>query len=80
MTLLIFFGPLWSGLEYKVTDTANDNDNKRKHLTLIFNTFVMLQLFNEINCRKVGRRDFNVFESLSHNKYFIIVVAGTVAV
>lgn len=77
MILLIIFGPLISNLPYTVTDTANGNDNKRKHMTLIFNTFVMMQLFNEINCRKVGRRDFNVFESMHHNIYFVIVVLGT---
>jgi len=32
---------------------------------------VFLQLFNMINCRKIGRRDFNVFESFFHNWYFI---------
>jgi len=80
MVLMIFLGPMASGLSYKVTDTANDNDHKLKHLTMVFNTFVMLQLFNEINCRKVGRRDFNVFESITHNIYFVIVVAGTFAI
>jgi Ca2+ transporting ATPase len=80
MTLMIFFGPLIAGLTYKVTDTANGNDDKKKHLTMIFTTFVMLQVFNEINCRKVGRRDFNVFESILHNKYFLIIVGGTVGI
>ena len=46
-------------------------------LTKIFHTFVFLQLFNQINCRKVGRQDFNVFEEFFHNKYFIGVLAGT---
>jgi len=53
--------------------------SKQRHFTYIFNTFVLLQLFNEINCRKVGRRDFNVFEALHHNAYFLLVVAGTFA-
>jgi len=77
MVLLIIFGPLMAGLTYKITDTSNSSDDKRRHLTLIFNSFVMLQLFNEINCRKVGRRDFNVFESIFHNMYFIVIVLGT---
>lgn len=46
-------------------------------MTKIFNTFVFLQLFNQINCRKVGRQDFNVFEEFFHNKYFIGVLFGT---
>lgn len=40
---------------------------------------MLLQLFNEINCRKVGRRDFNVFEAFFHNAYFLLVLAGTFA-
>jgi len=52
---------------------------KRTHLTYIFNTFVFLQIFNFFNCRKVGPRDFNVFEAPFHNIYFLVVVAGTTA-
>lgn len=54
-------------------------ESKRRHLTYIFNTFVFLQIFNFINCRKVGPRDFNVFEAPLHNMYFLVVVAGTAA-
>lgn len=66
------------------TDCINYNQweqsvAKRMHYTYIFNTFVFLQLFNEINCRKVGRRDFNVMEKFLHNYYFIGVLAGTFA-
>jgi len=52
---------------------------KRTHLTYIFNTFVFLQIFNEINCRKVGRRDFNVFEAVHKNWYFVGVAVSTFA-
>jgi magnesium-transporting ATPase (P-type) len=47
------------------------SQDKLHHFTYIYNTFVFLQLFNLINCRKIGRRDFNVFESFFHNLYFI---------
>lgn len=33
---------------------------KRTKITEIFNCFIFLQLFNFINCRKVGVTDFNV--------------------
>lgn len=52
-------------------------NSKRRHLTYIFNTFVFLQIFNFVNCRKVGPRDFNVFEAPFHNMYFLAVVVGT---
>jgi magnesium-transporting ATPase (P-type) len=50
-----------------------ESQSKEKHFTYIFNIFVFLQLFNMINCRKIGKRDFNVFEALFHNWYFIIL-------
>lgn len=39
--------------------------------------FFFLQLFNEINCRKVGNRDFDVFESFFHNFWYTLVLFGT---
>lgn len=38
-----------------------------------------MALFNEINCRKVKPRDFNVFEEFFHNFNFLAVVFGTFA-
>ncbi|CAD5226224.1 unnamed protein product [Bursaphelenchus xylophilus] len=43
-----------------------------QHFTIIFNTFVMMTVFNEINARKVhGER--NVFKYLSSNHTFIVI-------
>ena len=53
------------------------SQDKVLHFTYIFNTFVFLQIFNEINCRKVGVYDKNVFESFFHNKFFLLVIVGT---
>lgn len=40
-----------------------------QHFTIIFNTFVMMTLFNEINSRKIhGER--NIFEGLFTNPIF----------
>lgn len=49
------------------------SQSKARHFTYIFNIFVFLQLFNMINCRKIGKRDFNVFESMFHNWYFLFL-------
>lgn len=69
MIMIMFFGQTIAGLE------ADPEDMRVK--TYLFHTFVFLQIFNEINCRKIGRRDFNVFESFFHNWYFLFVVVGT---
>ncbi|KAL1535780.1 putative calcium-transporting ATPase 13, plasma membrane-type [Salvia divinorum] len=45
--------------------------------TLIFNAFVMCQVFNEFNARKLEKR--NVFEGLHKNKMFVGIVGVTVA-
>ncbi|XP_053524956.1 plasma membrane calcium-transporting ATPase 2 isoform X2 [Artibeus jamaicensis] len=50
-----------------------------EHYTIIFNTFVMMQLFNEINARKIhGER--NVFEGIFRNPIFCTIVLGTFAI
>ncbi|XP_035244077.1 plasma membrane calcium-transporting ATPase 2 isoform X9 [Anguilla anguilla] len=47
-----------------------------EHYTIIFNTFVMMQLFNEINARKIhGER--NVFDGIFRNPIFCSIVLGT---
>nr|XP_057910519.1 plasma membrane calcium-transporting ATPase 2 isoform X2 [Doryrhamphus excisus] len=50
-----------------------------EHYTVIFNAFVMMQLFNEINARKIhGER--NVFEGIFKNPIFCTIVLGTFGV
>ncbi|XP_069320569.1 plasma membrane calcium-transporting ATPase 3 isoform X12 [Eulemur rufifrons] len=50
-----------------------------EHYTIIFNTFVMMQLFNEINARKIhGER--NVFDGIFSNPIFCTIVLGTFAI
>lgn len=34
---------------------------KVEHYTIIFNTFVFMQVFNEINSRKLGEFEYNIF-------------------
>lgn len=47
-----------------------------EHYTIVFNTFVLMQLFNELNARKIhGER--NVFEGVFKNPIFCSIVLGT---
>jgi magnesium-transporting ATPase (P-type) len=55
-------------------------ETQGKRLTLLFNTFIYLNLFNEINCRKVSADGFNVFEHIYRNIYFIAVFAATIGI
>ena len=75
LTVELFLGEFIWDIEYAKADYGVP-DNKRIHYTIIFNTFVWMQLFNEINCRMVGAKQFNVFHNIHRNWIFIGVVAG----
>ena len=80
---VIVLVPPLADLEYGLTTSPKDSGDwgeaKKRHMTYIFNTFISLQLFNEVNCRKIGRRDFNVLEAIWGNWHFLLVVLGTLA-
>lgn len=49
------------------------------HFTIIFNSFVLMQIFNEINARKIhGERD--VFSGMFTNPIFVSIIIGTIIV
>lgn len=44
--------------------------------TIIFQTFILMTLFNQINCRIVDDKEMNVFKTLFNNLTFWIIVGG----
>ena len=40
--------------------------------TLVFNTFVWMQIFNQLNCRRLDNR-FNIFEGMFRNYFFLAI-------
>lgn len=66
ITLLLNFG----GRTLLGYDQTED-DTKRLN-TLVFNTFVWLQIFNEVNNRRLDNK-LNVFESIHKNFFFLLV-------
>ncbi len=68
--------------EAGVTDGGDFYDKTHKysqHYTMVFNTYVLMQLFNEINSRKL-LHELNPFEGITNNKYFSIIWPTTVAI
>jgi len=47
---------------------------------MIFNTFVFMQIFNEINSRKLGEKEYNVFKGFFNNMLFLYIVLATIAI
>ncbi|XP_073416860.1 plasma membrane calcium-transporting ATPase 4 isoform X1 [Dendrobates tinctorius] len=79
--LTIIFTLLFAGETFFDIDSGRNaplHSPPSEHYTIVFNTFVMMQLFNEINARKIhGER--NVFENIFRNPIFCAVVVGTFA-
>ncbi|XP_059645260.1 putative calcium-transporting ATPase 13, plasma membrane-type [Cornus florida] len=50
--------------------------NEKVNDTLIFNTFVLCQVFNEFNARKLEKK--NVFEGIHRNKLFLGIIGITI--
>uniref|UniRef100_H2USS7 Calcium-transporting ATPase n=1 Tax=Takifugu rubripes TaxID=31033 RepID=H2USS7_TAKRU len=77
--LIIIFTLLFAGENIFDIDSGRNaplHAAPSEHYTIVFNTFVMMQLFNEINARKIhGER--NVFEGIFNNLIFCSIVFGT---
>ncbi|CAN9511990.1 unnamed protein product [Ophioblennius macclurei] len=77
--LVIIFTLLFAGETFFDIDSGRNaplHSPPTEHYTIVFNVFVMMQLFNEINARKIhGER--NVFEGIYRNPIFCSVVLGT---
>ncbi|XP_062218344.1 calcium-transporting ATPase 5, plasma membrane-type-like [Phragmites australis] len=58
-----------------LTQDTLDHSSKVKN-TVIFNTFVLCQVFNEFNSRKP--EELNIFDGVSRNHLFVVVVSTTV--
>ncbi|KAL1641563.1 plasma membrane calcium [Didymella pomorum] len=65
VTLFLYFAGA-SALKY------DDADQKGQLPTLIFNTFVWMQIFNALNNRRLDN-GFNVFEGITHNWFFVSI-------
>eukprot|EP00743_Colponemidia_sp_Colp-15_P000130 GILK01000149.1.p1 GENE.GILK01000149.1~~GILK01000149.1.p1 ORF type:complete len:1077 (+),score=234.49 GILK01000149.1:103-3333(+) len=48
--------------------------------TLVFHTFVFMQVFNEINARKLRSDEYNVFKGFFSNPMFLLIICGTIGV
>mmetsp|Transcript_13741 Transcript_13741/g.9722 ORF Transcript_13741/g.9722 Transcript_13741/m.9722 type:complete len:102 (+) Transcript_13741:2680-2985(+) len=80
MTILLYFGPLMTGYPYHLVQSPLRNDDgateRTLHYTFMFQTFVLMNLFNLINCRKLGgehEKEYNVVERIHHNWWFLII-------
>jgi magnesium-transporting ATPase (P-type) len=82
LIVMLYSLPLWFGIKYNYVNTEFynktnvDSVNMTVHYTMMFNTFVLMNLFNQIACRKLGWKDINIFDNFFNNLYFFLVIGG----
>ena len=92
LIVMLYTVPWWFNKGYRLADNSTIDfygDKKKQtpevalaitykleHYTMIFHTFVLMNLFNQLNSRKLGWRDFNIFERFFNNFKFLLVVAA----
>ena len=80
MMVIMFAGKSIFNLNYLTSTQTIDLDifgfgkAKMEHFTLIWNTFVFLQIFNLINCRDVSSSGRNGFSGLHRNYLTIFII------
>mmetsp|Transcript_4289 Transcript_4289/g.13717 ORF Transcript_4289/g.13717 Transcript_4289/m.13717 type:complete len:995 (+) Transcript_4289:117-3101(+) len=67
----------WDAAEERYEDLLDDAETAVN--SVIFNTFIMMQLFNEFNARKICD-EINVFAGITHSRIFLYVYVITVVV
>ena len=81
--LIITFTLYFAGASILEYDVAANADLKTELDTMIFNTFVWMQIFNELNSRRLDNK-FNIFEGVHKNYLFIginaVMVAGQIMI
>ena len=76
VVILMFQGDKLAAWELNREDVADGVEFLEKtheysrQYTIIFNVYVLMQLVNEVNCRKL-EGEANPFEGMSNNKYFL---------
>lgn len=79
LNIVLFLGDEIFGVPNQIGIDAWTFENG-KHFTLFFSIFVFMQVFNEINARKLKREEINVFEGFFNNPLFLFIVLGTIIV
>jgi Ca2+ transporting ATPase len=76
---ILFKGPELLGIQSSIAvkDWTNESG---KHYCIFFNTFVLLQVFNEINSRKLKSEEINVFKNFFNNPLFLVILILTLVI
>lgn len=68
------FNPILTELRYTEGNNKGQPTDKMKLNTIIFHTFVLMTLFNQINSRVIDAKQTNICRTLCNNGYFWMVM------
>ncbi|WEW55235.1 plasma membrane calcium [Emydomyces testavorans] len=81
--LVVTFTLYFAGAKILNYDVATDSGLQKQLDTIVFNTFVWMQIFNEFNNRRLDN-NFNIFEGMLKNYWFIginlLMIGGQVMI
>ena len=81
LTIVLFKGPVIFNVPSSLgSESGPWNPDIAVHYTIFFQIFVFMQVFNEINCRKLKKEELNVFKGFFNNWLFITIEFFTVVV
>ncbi|CAG9310366.1 unnamed protein product [Blepharisma stoltei] len=78
LMIILFLGPMIFNIEYGWGNEEWTEENGM-HFTIFFHVFVMMQVFNEINCRKLSLNEWNLFKGFFNNWMFVGIIVFTIA-
>ncbi|CAG9314516.1 unnamed protein product [Blepharisma stoltei] len=80
LLIILFLGPEIFGVQSGLDVDEAWTEENGVHFTLFFNTFVFLQVFNEIHCRKLKSDELNIFHGFFNNWIFLFIIIMTILV
>jgi magnesium-transporting ATPase (P-type) len=83
MFIMFWFNEDFWSLNYSMSQDLFENGNptdKCRAFTMLFNLFVYLHLFNQLNCREITAKRTNPFKNITRNFQFLLVFFSTIGV
>jgi hypothetical protein len=70
---LIFFEKPFHLIYTPIRDEEGNQTDRLVLNTIMFHSFVLMNLINQINCRVIAQNEINIFKTLFNNYIFFIV-------
>ncbi len=82
LLVIMFFEPAFILYNAPDPEESEEDEKNYKHClnTMIFHTFVLMQVFNEIACRRIKSNEFLIVDKFFNNWRFIVILLVTILV